>query len=107
MKTETKFNVNDIIQHKYDCGFEDGKKCMEVIEIVTQTCSAGTQIFYYVRHLMAVKRETGYGADKKIQWEIAHGTNKDQTDNGLKKYREDEVTECEKETYDIITGIIK
>jgi hypothetical protein len=73
MKIETKFKVNDLLKGKYDYQGEDVIMAMEVIEISTVTCCAGTQIFYTIRQIMAQKEfKKPYDKSSEYFWKIGH-----------------------------------
>lgn len=51
MNIKTKFNVNDLIQHKFSKSSPQGSDFYEVKEVHAITCYTGTQVFYHCRRL--------------------------------------------------------
>jgi hypothetical protein len=98
MTITPKYAVNQIVRHKFSKTHKNDKGCiaMEVLYIHTETCSAGTQIFYNVRLFYTVTE--GYG-DKKLVTDIAYST--DEHARGL-RFREDELIECPQEVIDVL-----
>jgi hypothetical protein len=97
MKTESKFNIGDLVSRRYDTITEDMKQVLEIMEISTLTCYAGTQIFYNCKQLSAIKQEGKYNYEKKqtpFNWIIGHGIGKEDNSTGIRRYREDELVEC-------------
>lgn len=98
MKIETKFDVNNLVKRKFDKQLM-GKKlfCLEVMEVISQTCYAGTQVFYLCRPV--------YAENNRNEWDVFHGVNAT-SDNqtGWRKYREDELVQCSDEEIKIILG---
>jgi hypothetical protein len=107
MEITSKFKIGDLICHKYDIS-DDQKNAMEVIEVQTVTCSAGTQVFYHCRPIVALKEFDGYDEmrNKIYKWKVCHGILTKDT-NSYQRYREDEVIECDEETYNLIKGLRK
>lgn len=110
MELKSKFNVNDLLVRKYDKGSEELKMALEVLEIHSQTCYAGTQFFYQCRIIVLEKeRETKIGIawlskeereEKEKQpraWTIRHGQSRQEGQLGWERYREDELQECPSE----------
>lgn len=95
MTIEPKFKINDLVQHKFaKAATLDGLsemrsivKFFEVLYIHTETCSAGTQIFYKCRNYYPVS--DGYGKEMKIV-DIGYGMGENGT-QGLMYFREDEL----------------
>jgi hypothetical protein len=59
MEIKTKFQVNDIVNHKFanlSNSFNDVIVVFEVLGVLTDTCSAGTQIFYICRPLLLMHK---------------------------------------------------
>jgi hypothetical protein len=103
MKIETKFDVNNLVKRKFDADTKDGFVAMEVMEIVSQTCYAGTQVFYSCRHIYAKREFKGFG-EKEFTWSVGHGVSKEDAQMGWQKYREDELVEAPQNQIDIILG---
>ena len=104
MKIETKFNVGDLTQRKYDRYEDNIKGVFEIMELSIQVCYSTVQIFYYAKPLIANKISKSYGHDEKIYWTVGHGLGKEDNSSGWRKYREDELIPADKETIKIITG---
>jgi hypothetical protein len=96
MTIETKFKINDLVQHKFAKaptlkGLNDLKtaiKFFEVLYIHTETCSAGTQVFYRCRAYYPIV-ESSYKEDSKII-DIGYGLGEDGK-QGTTYFREDEL----------------
>lgn len=108
MEIKTKFNVNSLVTGKYQRQPLKEKGGMaflmgfEVIDINTQTCMAGTQVFYVCRGIHGMA-ETKYEEDKKVTkfTDFSAGS----TSRGeYVTFREDELIEASKEMIDMITG---
>jgi hypothetical protein len=65
MTIEPKFKLNEIVLHKFMRGSTNEKQAfaLEVLYIHTETCSAGTQIFYSCRMFFATRE---WSAKKEI-----------------------------------------
>lgn len=99
MEINTKFNVGDLIKHKYTSQSKKRKFALFVKEVTTQTCYAGTQVFYICR-LIFVEKILDSKFDEEGTFEWVTGFNHEQK---LCKLREDELTDLDKETLDIIS----
>ncbi len=96
MNIETKFKINDLVQHKFAKlatlkGMNDSKsaiKFYEVLYIHTETCSAGTQVFYRCRPYYPIF-ENAYKADSEII-DIGYGMGEN-VNQGTSYFREDEL----------------
>lgn len=103
MRIETKFDVNNFAVRKFDTNAKDVIQVLEVMEVISQTCYAGTQVFYLCKPVIAQKKyENDWKKDGEFTWVIGHGINKDDNSTGWKKYREDELIEAPKEHVDLI-----
>lgn len=74
----------------------------EVMEVVTQTCYAGTQVFYLCRPLFRFyTKDYSFKEPEKrnVLTDILHGEKMDV------KFREDEVRACAQEIVDIIKSL--
>ena len=107
MEIKTKFNVNNLVISKYQ---KDPVKrnnselfcCYEVIDINTQTCMAGTQIFYIVRPIhgfITNEYKEGKRESKFTDFNIASYQNREYA-----TIREDELVEASKEIIDLVLG---
>lgn len=83
---ETKFQINDLCKRKMDVDTEEKITLMQVMEIDTNTCYAGTQVFYKCRILFLSKTR-----DPEKPWRIGHSVSKDPKQMGWETYREDEL----------------
>lgn len=96
MIIETKFKINDLVQHKFqkqgttkgNGDFKSTMKFFEVLYIHTETCSAGTQVFYRCRPFFPLV-ENNYKEDGKVL-DIGFGVSP-QTIEGTAYFREDEL----------------
>lgn len=112
MTIETKFKINDLVQHKFAKsptlkGMNDLKtsiKFFEVLYIHTETCSAGTQVFYRCRPYYPIV-ENAYKADSEII-DIGFGIGQNGTE-GTSYFREDELKPMSNEDktfYGVVAG---
>lgn len=107
MYIKTRFDVNNLVRHKFDNHGDKEKFAFEVMEIGSNTCYAGTQIFYTCRPIVVIKEfKVKYKEDGEFTWEVYHTSYKN-NESGLERLREDELVELEQETVDIILGAIK
>jgi len=104
MKLESKFDINNLVQHKFDNRDSDTITCLEIMEVRTETCYAGTQVFYHTRNIVAMKKyKHDYKKEGEFIWEIGHSIDKYGNKNiSWEKYREDELIACSQENIDII-----
>jgi hypothetical protein len=97
MTIQPKFQINDLVQHKYQKSAvaqynlldKNGAKFFEVLYIHTETCSAGTQVFYRLRPFFPVPDNAFKQEDSKII-DISFGMHHD-TAHGTVYFREDEL----------------
>lgn len=102
MKIEPLFEIGNLVQRQYEDVGQEAKLALQVMEVITQTCYAGTQIFYLCRPLFAKRHKWS----ESWKWTIGHGTAKMPNDAGWTKYREDELHIADDETIAIITGTV-
>lgn len=99
MEIKSKFSINDLLTHKYERRGEKKVTALEVINIITETCSAGTQIFYVCRPLVA--SNLAYTGEPK--WHVSFGIlRSESTDMAIVKLREDELIAATEEISNII-----
>lgn len=103
MNIKTKFNVGDILKFKYDKNTPDVKYLLSVVDILTQTCIAGTQVFYYVRSIKLEFITHKYDKDFEPRW-VCHYDLGNNNKNLYKKFREDEVIKASKEEIEILNS---
>lgn len=97
MEIKTKFNVHDLLVHKYDMDKINSVIALEVLQIKTESCYAGTQVFYDCRAIIANK------SSKDDRWHIGHSVIlSEDNKTGWKKYREDELLPASKETINLL-----
>lgn len=101
MNIKTKFNLNELVKHKYDSNKKDMICLLEVLTIMTEACYAGNQVFYLCRAIIAHK-ELNLPLRKEDEesdtWFLAHGVHSsDDFKIGWRKYREDELIAAPKE----------
>ena len=92
MKIETKYSVGDIVKHQFQTPSERFMHGLEVLELQSQTCYAGTQVFYLCRHIVFHKMNDKWKDATEIHWSIAHEYGSSDNQTGYRKYREDELT---------------
>lgn len=101
MNIETKFKVGSLVRHKFERQTHDAIHALEVMEISTDTCYAGTQVFYQCRALVAQKQfKNEYAKTGDFTWALGH------TLLPWFKYREDELVEIPKNEADFFTGAV-
>ena len=99
MEIKTEYKVGDLIKHKYSSQTEKHKTALVVKEIMTQTCYAGTQVFYDCRLIMMEKEfEKTFDPGGPFVWRIGFNT-----ENKVTRLRADEVQDLDKETKGIIS----
>ena len=107
MKIETQFDVNNLVKRKFDTQSRTQMNCLEVMEVISQTCYAGTQVFYLCRPIIAQKEfKNQYKEEGEFTWTILHGISQEENKSGWRKYREDELIECPKEEMDVYLGVV-
>ena len=103
MEIKTKFEIEDLLSLKTDRRDKDRFHALIVMEITSETCYSGTQIFYVCRMISGEKiysmTESGV-----YEWAIGHIKGSDKHDTGWKRYREDELIKSSKEVVKIIRG---
>jgi hypothetical protein len=104
MKIETKFKVGDLIKRIYDSQADDKEIILQIMEIITQTCYAGTQVLYDCKYIHLSKRFKERFEQKGEYWVIGHGMGNADRALGWARFREDEVCEISKEVRNIITS---
>lgn len=105
MEIKTKFDVNNLVKRKFDTNSKNRMSALEVMEVIAQTCYAGTQVFYLCKPVIAEKEfKDKWKEDGEFSWVIAHGISQEENQAGWRKYREDELIEAPKEVIDIILG---
>ena len=107
MKLQSKFNVNDLLARKFDSNGNKYFHIFEVLEIITNTCYAGTQFFYLCRPITGSKEyKEKYKDSGEFKWIVRHviGNNANHTPGKLyaEKYREDELVLAPKRVIDIV-----
>lgn len=94
MKIETKFDIGNLVVHKFDTPKRQDMIVFEVLEHLVQICYGGVQIFHFCRPIYILK----IGAD----WHVTHGRVKDESGLGMMKLREDEIIQAPQKYIDII-----
>lgn len=108
MKIETKFDISNLLVSKYQRNpisiesKHDLLCCFEVIDINTQTCMGGTQIFYVCRSIHGMT-ETNY-VDGKRETTYKDFTVGSNSKGEYSTFREDELIEAPKEVIDLVLG---
>lgn len=104
MEISTRFNISDLTAHKYEHQTSRRKSVLEIMEVITTSCYAGTQVFYLCRLIILEKKIQLSNLDKK-EWSIYHSIGKDVNDTGWKKYREDELIPLSQEITQLLKNI--
>lgn len=104
MTIETKFNINDLVQTKYQREVVgEHMIALEVIEIKCVNCYTTAQIFYLCRPLHAIMKHK-IGDVKNEAVDIVMGRYKDQE---YSQFREDELKPCSEKVANIIRNNIE
>ena len=105
MKLESKFDINNLVSHKFQTIEKDGFPVYEVLEVITQTCYGGTQVFYDCRMIFLRKEYASeWKSTGEFKYSIAVGISKEDGKMGTQRFREDELIEAKKEYIDVILG---
>lgn len=104
MQINPKLKVGDIAQHVINAGSEERTPAMLVMEIQTQTCYAGTQIFYLCRSALIERKVNKWAKEPKEEIEVHFMVPKDSQDTGWKRFREDELRIADQQVIDILTN---
>lgn len=105
MAIEPKYKIGDVLQRTLSRHTNWKLTALQVMEIITQTCYAGTQIFYLCRviHIQLSKRHD-FDADRQAEWIVGHGVSNSNGGWGVQKYREDELEAADKKVLEIINN---
>lgn len=107
MEIKTQFDIHNLVQRKFDTGSKSVTTLLEVMDIKTETCIAGTQVFYATRPISIVKEYNDKWNDEKgFELRVMHGFTNEKlnTLTNLPIYREDELITAKQEYIDIILG---
>lgn len=102
MNIETKFEVNNLLLHKFTNTKNANITALEVIFVNTETCSAGTQVFYMCRPILVMTKkdwEEGKAIFKKI---VEHAVGQRDFEGCWHKYREDELIAAPQDVIDLV-----
>ncbi len=103
MKLISKFGIGDLVQRKYETENRDYFVVHEIMNVITDTCHVGTQVFYLCKALILKKLfEKEYSKTGDFTWAIHPHIGNDDNSTGMKKYREDELIHINKKYRDII-----
>ena len=73
MKITTKFKINDLVMYKYDASPDYRICALEINTVLTDTCNAGTQVFYTARPIQAEKETVNFVSEKRRNdWTVNH-----------------------------------
>ena len=96
MEIETRYDITDFVRRRFDRDTNETILALHVMEIITQTCYAGTQVFYLCRQLKAEKVfEKPFKREGDFVWAICHSYSQRSGEMGVVKYREDELLPLE------------
>jgi hypothetical protein len=103
MKIETEFDVHNLVKRKFDKNTTDTVQLLEVMAIKSDTCYAGTQIFYHCRSVVAHKNfKHEFSKTGDYEWSIGHGVNNDSDRLAWRQYREDELVDAPEDEMNLI-----
>ena len=105
MNIQSKFDINDILVQQFSRKSQTYFQALQVLEVVTQSCYAGTQVFYFCRPIIGHREVELFKEKRDYVWRIDHGLSKNDHEMGWQKYREDELLKAPQEILDIITQI--
>jgi hypothetical protein len=98
MEIKTKFKVGDLVKHKYDKDDTHTFYLNEIMNVITETCYSGTQVFYLCRGIYKSRRyRNDYDrseSNENYEYAIFHqvrGESSNSLNSGYQKYREDEL----------------
>lgn len=97
MTIETKFNINDLVQHKFQRPIREKPQqaiAFEVIEINSICCYTTAQVFYVCRPIHAIVEEQRDEKFKRI-FELVNFAAGRLKDTEYLKFREDEIKICD------------
>jgi len=86
MDIKTKYSIGDLVQKKHLVFEEDSFQLLEVMDVETNTCYAGTQVFYQCR-LYLIEKPSIYDINAKF-WKLVN------VSTTLLKFREDELIDA-------------
>lgn len=103
MNIKTKFEVSDVVEHKYATDFEGATTLYDIKEITTQSCYALTQVFYSCKIINVVKvHKNKYDKDSPIEFKVVLSHAKHEGEMGWIKLREDDLKPVSKEMKEIL-----
>jgi hypothetical protein len=88
MIVETKFNIGDLLKHKYSRDTTGHISAVEVLDVKTHTCMAGTQVNYSCRAIQGRLKKSFLDDTSVGEWEVFFGV---APDDGIMSLREDEL----------------
>lgn len=107
MTIEAKFKINDLVRNKFqkhqtleNLSGKASVQFMEILYITTETCSAGTQIFYRCRCYYPVI--TNVYKEPKALLDFAFSIGGSDSLQGTHNFREDELISLDIETKTIL-----
>ena len=68
MEIKTKFNVNNLVQARRTKQGHDSFIAHEIMQIKTDTCYVGTQIFYFTRAIIGIREQIRPYSENKYEW---------------------------------------
>lgn len=108
MGIETAYAVNDMVMHRFGMESSEMKVVYRVMEIITNTCYAGTQVFYRLRPVCLVKKHERFKGDGSFTWEVRAGHSGRMTDKnnnlGWEEFREDELEPITQKYTDVLAN---
>lgn len=107
MEIKTKFKVGDLAKRKFENQGKDRIIALEIMEVITTTCYAGTQVFYLTNAIVAAKKyKHEYSEKGDSEWIIGHAISKEDNGSGWRKHREDILIESPEGEQAIIKGLL-
>ena len=103
MKITSKFGIGDLVQRKYETEGRTSFIVHEIMNVFTDTCYIGTQVFYLCKALILTKEyKHEYLKTGDFTWCVYPGISEGDNTTGMKKLREDELIPIEKKYREII-----
>lgn len=94
MNIKSKYEINELVKHKFSYD-EHSITALEIMEVSTVTCYAGTQIFYNCRPIIAKRHK-----DNPEKWEVFYAVHRGE--DAYDRLREDELSFLDEESKSII-----
>ena len=103
MNIKTKFEVGEVVEHKFNTEHDGIIQVYDVKEITTQSCYALTQVFYHVKPIeMTKEHERKFDEKSPFKWSVRVSMPNNEGQMGWVKLREDDLIAATKEVKAIL-----